>query len=40
MKNAIIKSHCLKSRSQVYDFLMTLPKANYQKDGLIIQRQL
>lgn len=26
--------------SEVYDFIMRLPKPNYQKDGLTIQREL
>lgn len=29
-----------KSKSEVYDFIIQLPKANYQKDGLTIQREL
>lgn len=26
--------------SEVYDFVMNLPKANYQKDGLTTQKEL
>lgn len=29
-----------KSKSEVYDFVMNLPKENLKKDGLTIQRKL
>lgn len=29
-----------KSKSEVYDFIMSLPKANYADDGLTIQQKL
>lgn len=29
-----------KPKSEVYDFIMNLPKANYADDGLVIQQKL